>query len=120
VTIALQVKLILWSHENQANDIVDLWQLRQQTLAMQMAYDKVVSPATIAKAILDEFKGFNPFKLLKYFFWYCSSVFSFYFILVKCCTALRQLLGLRAQASSSTFKKKKKRRDMWGADRCIE
>jgi hypothetical protein len=40
---------------------VDSWQLRQQILAMQKAYDNVVSPSTIAKTILDEFKGFNPF-----------------------------------------------------------
>jgi hypothetical protein len=42
---------------------------------MQKAYDNVVSPITIAKAILDEFKGFKPFKLLKYSFWYFLPVF---------------------------------------------
>jgi hypothetical protein len=42
---------------------------------MQKAYDNVVSPVTIAKTILDEFKGFNPFNLLKHSFWYCSPVF---------------------------------------------
>jgi hypothetical protein len=78
VTITLQVKLILWAHENEANDTVDLWLLRQQILAMQKAYDNVVSPATIAKTILDEFKGFNPFNLLKNSFWYCSPVFLFF------------------------------------------
>jgi hypothetical protein len=57
--------------------------LRQQILAMQKAYDNVVSPATVAKTILDEFKGFNPFKLLNYSFWYCSPVF---FFLVECHT----------------------------------
>jgi hypothetical protein len=41
---------------NEANDTVDLWQLRQQILAMLKGYDSVVSPATIAKTILDEFK----------------------------------------------------------------
>jgi hypothetical protein len=42
---------------------------------MQKAYDSVVSPATVAKTI---FKSFNPFKLLKYSFWYCSPVFFFF------------------------------------------
>jgi hypothetical protein len=56
VTITLQVKLILWAHENEANDAVDLWLLRQQILAMQKAYDNVVSPANIAKIILHEFR----------------------------------------------------------------
>jgi hypothetical protein len=64
-------------HENKANDIVSLWLLRQKILAMQKAYDNVVSPATFAKTILDEFKHFNPFKLLKYSFWYCSLFFFF-------------------------------------------
>jgi hypothetical protein len=63
VTVTLQVKLILWVHENEANDTVDLWLSRQKILAMQKAYDNVVSPDTIAKTILDEFKGFNPFNL---------------------------------------------------------
>jgi hypothetical protein len=49
VTITLQVKLILWTHENEANDTVDLWLLRQQILAMQNIYDNAVSPATIGK-----------------------------------------------------------------------
>jgi hypothetical protein len=53
---------------------VDLGLLRQQILAMQKAYDNV-SVATIAKTILDEFKGFNPFKLLKY----CLATVLFYF-----------------------------------------
>jgi hypothetical protein len=47
---------------------VDFWLLRQQILAMQKAYDIVVSSATIAKTILDEFKGLNPFNLLKHSF----------------------------------------------------
>jgi hypothetical protein len=77
VTIALQVKFILWAHENKVNNTVDLWLLRQQILAMQKAYDNAVSPATIAKTILHEFKGFDPFSLLKYS-WYCSPVFLFF------------------------------------------
>jgi hypothetical protein len=64
-SITLQVKLILWAHENEAIDTIDLWLLRQQILAMQKAYDNVVYPANIAKTILDKFKGFNPFNLLK-------------------------------------------------------
>jgi hypothetical protein len=43
---------------------------------MKKAYDNVVSPAIIAKTVLDEFKGFNPFKFLKHS-WYCSPVFFF-------------------------------------------
>jgi hypothetical protein len=78
VTTALQAKLILWAHENEASSAVDFQLFRQQTLAMQMDYDNVVSPANIAKIILDEFKDFNPFKLLKYSFWYCSPVFFFF------------------------------------------
>jgi hypothetical protein len=35
---------------------MDLWLLRPQILAMQKAYDNVVSPSTIAKAILNELK----------------------------------------------------------------
>jgi hypothetical protein len=68
VTITLQVKFILWTHENKANNTVDLWLLRQQILAMQKACDNIVSPATIANMILDEFKGFNPFNVLKHSF----------------------------------------------------
>jgi hypothetical protein len=49
VTITLQVKLISWAHENEANNAVDLWLLRQQILAMQNIYDNVVFPDTIAK-----------------------------------------------------------------------
>jgi hypothetical protein len=79
VTIAFQIKLILWAHENEANDTVDFWLLRQQILAMQKAYDNVVSPATIAKTILDKFKGFKPFNLLKNSFWYCSLFSCFLF-----------------------------------------
>jgi hypothetical protein len=28
--------------------------------------------------ILDEFKGFNPFNVLKHSFWYCSPIFLFF------------------------------------------
>jgi hypothetical protein len=78
VTKTLQVKLIFWAHENEANDTVDLWLLRQQILAMQKAYCNVVFPANIAKTILDAFKGFNPLNLQKHSFWYCSPVFLFF------------------------------------------
>jgi hypothetical protein len=48
---------------------------------MQKAYDNVVSLANIEKkkTILDEFKGFNPFNLLKHS-WHCLPIFS-----VGCC-----------------------------------
>jgi hypothetical protein len=61
-----------------SNNTADLQQLRKQILTMQKAYDNVVSPANIAKTILGQFKGFNPFNLLKHSSWcYCSSVFMF-------------------------------------------
>jgi hypothetical protein len=41
-------------------------------------------PANIAKTILDEFKGFNPFNLLKHF-WYCSPVFLFFHLNATWC-----------------------------------
>jgi hypothetical protein len=70
----------------QSNDTVDLWQLRQQILVMKRAYDNFVSPANIANTIMDEFKGSNPFNLLKHSFWclagisvLLSSVFLFFF-----------------------------------------
>jgi hypothetical protein len=66
--IVLEVMFILWAHENEANNTVDLWLLRQQILAMQNAHHNV-STANIAKTILDEFKSFNPFNSLKYSFW---------------------------------------------------
>jgi hypothetical protein len=58
------VKLVLCAHGNEANNTVDLWQLRQQILAVQKAYDNALSPANIAKTIPEEFRGFSPFNLL--------------------------------------------------------
>jgi hypothetical protein len=52
------------------NDSLNLQALRQQILAMQRAHDQVADPADIAKTILDELQGFNPFNTLKYSFWY--------------------------------------------------
>jgi hypothetical protein len=52
------------------NDSLNLQALRQQVLAMQRAHDQVAAPADIAKTILDELQGFNPFNTLKYSFWY--------------------------------------------------
>jgi hypothetical protein len=46
-------KACLMAHENEANDTVDLWVLRQQILAMQKTYDNFVSPGTIANIVLD-------------------------------------------------------------------
>jgi hypothetical protein len=93
VMVILQVKLILQVNENETNYTVDLWLLRPQILAMQKAYDNGVSPATIVKNILDEFKGFNPFKLVRFSFWYCSPVFfSVFYFLVECHTVQRLLV----------------------------
>jgi hypothetical protein len=66
---------------------------------MQKAYDNV-SPANIAKTILNELKSFNPFNLLKHSFWYLAgrSVLLFICFLVLsagCHMVQRQLLGVR-------------------------
>jgi hypothetical protein len=71
--------------------------MKQMVLWIYGYYGKKFWPSTIAKTILVEFKGLNPFKLLKYSFWYCSPVF---FVSVECHMVQRQLLGLREQASS--------------------
>jgi hypothetical protein len=42
--------------------------VKTTNIGHQKAYDTVVSPATTAKTVLDELKGFNPFKLLKHSF----------------------------------------------------
>jgi hypothetical protein len=83
----------------QSNDTVNLRQLRQQILAMQKAFDNDVSSAKIAKPILDELMGFNPFNLLKYSFWYLAGISVLLFICflvlsVGYHTVQRQLLGL--------------------------
>jgi hypothetical protein len=109
VTINLQVKIILWAHENEANDTVDLWLLRQQILAMQKAYDNVVSPAIIVKTILDKFKDFNPFNLLKNSFWHCSLFSCFFQSDAAWCEATH---WIRGQASLGALKKFKKG-EMW-------
>jgi hypothetical protein len=57
-----------------SNDTLNLQHLRQQILAMQRAYDQVISPADMAKTILDELQGFNPFNVLKHAFWYLIGI----------------------------------------------
>jgi hypothetical protein len=47
---------------------------------MQKAYDNAVSPANIAKTVLDELKGFHLFNLLKYSFWYLAGISVLLFI----------------------------------------
>jgi hypothetical protein len=47
VTVALWVKLTFWAHENEANDTVDFWLLREQIWAVQKAYDDVVPQLTL-------------------------------------------------------------------------
>jgi hypothetical protein len=83
-----------------SSDPGDLRQLRQQILAMQKAYDDIVSPGNIAKTVLDELKGLNLFNLLKHFFWNLAGISVLLFIcflvlLVRCCQVQRQVLGLR-------------------------
>jgi hypothetical protein len=67
-------------------------------LAIQKA-DNVVSPANIAKTILDELKGFNPFNLPEHSFLYLAGISMLLFICFLvlsfgCWTVQRQLLGL--------------------------
>jgi hypothetical protein len=80
---------------------------------MQKAYDNV-SPVNIAKAILDEFKGFNLFNLLKHSFWYLAGISMLLFICslvlsVRCCMVQRQLLGLRIRLHQEHLRNKKGR-----------
>jgi hypothetical protein len=42
------------------NDSLNLQALRQQILAIQQAHDQMITPADIAKTILEELQGFNP------------------------------------------------------------
>jgi hypothetical protein len=51
-----------------SNDTLNLQHLKQQILAIQRAYDQVISPADMAKTILDELQGFNPLNVLKHSF----------------------------------------------------
>jgi hypothetical protein len=54
-----------------------------------------VSPANIAKIILDELKAFHLLNLLKHSFWYLAGLFTCFLVLsVRCHTVQRQLLGL--------------------------
>jgi hypothetical protein len=66
---------------------------------MQGAHDQVIAPEDIAKTVLDELYGFNPFNTLKYSFWHLIAIV----LLMICCFCLlsvgarkikRQLLGL--------------------------
>jgi hypothetical protein len=92
----------------QSNDTVNLWQLKQQILAMQKAYDNIVSPANIAKTILDDFKGFNLFNLLKHSFSYLAGLFTCFLVLsVGCRTVQRQFLGLRGKLHWEYLRNKK-------------
>jgi hypothetical protein len=61
-----------------SNDTLKFQHLRQQILEMQRTYDQVISPANMAKTILDEMKGFTPFNIHKHSFWY------FYTFSVRC------------------------------------
>jgi hypothetical protein len=51
---------------------------------MQRAHDQVATPADIAKTILLELQGFNPFSTLKYSFWYFIGIA----LLMICCFCL--------------------------------
>jgi hypothetical protein len=50
---------------------------------MQRAPDQLAAPAGIAKTILDELQGFNPFDTLKYSFWHFIGI-----VLLICCFCL--------------------------------
>jgi hypothetical protein len=82
-----------------SNDTLNLQHLRKQILAMQRAYDQVIFPANMAKTILDELKGFNPFNICKHSFRYLVGIVVLLLIwfctfLVRCQAIQRQLLGL--------------------------
>jgi hypothetical protein len=51
---------------------------------MQRAHNQVAAPADIAKTILEELQGFNPFNTLKYSFWYFIGIV----LLMICCFCL--------------------------------
>jgi hypothetical protein len=78
---------------------------------MQKAYDNV-SLANVAKTILDELKGVNPFNLLKHSFWCLAGISVLLFICflvlsVGCCAMQRQLLGLRVGLHREHLRNKK-------------
>jgi hypothetical protein len=57
----------------------------------------VAAPADRAKSILDELQGFNPFNILKYFFWYFIGIV----LLMICRFAYFQLELERSKGDSS-------------------
>jgi hypothetical protein len=82
-----------------SNETLNLQHLRQQILTMQRAYNQVISPADLAKTLLDELQGFNPFSVLKYFFWYLTGtgvllLIWFCTFSVRCHAIQKQLFGL--------------------------
>jgi hypothetical protein len=64
---------VMGAWEN-SNDSLNLQHLRHQMLAMQREYDQVISPANMAKTILDELPSINPFNVLKHSFWYLIGI----------------------------------------------
>jgi hypothetical protein len=81
------------------NDYLNLQSLRQQILAMQQANDQVISPADVAKTILEELQGFNPLNNQKHSFWYVIGIvllmiYCFCLLSVGAQKIKRQLLGL--------------------------
>jgi hypothetical protein len=59
--------------------------IKATNIGHDRGYDDAVFPAIIANTILDEFKGFNPFNLLKYINnnnnnnnWYYSPILLFF------------------------------------------
>jgi hypothetical protein len=95
-----------------SNDTLNLQHLRQQILAMQRVYDQVISPADMAKIILDELQGFNPFNIIKYSFWHligigvlpliCFCTFSVRYQAIQ-----RHLLGLNTNLDHEHLRNKK-------------
>jgi hypothetical protein len=79
---------------------------------MQRAYDQVISPANMAKTILDELQGFNPFSILKHLFWYLIGrglfqLICFCALSVRCQAIQRQLLGLNTGLHPEHLRNKK-------------
>jgi hypothetical protein len=102
---------IMGASEN-SNDTLNLQHLRQQILTMQRAYDQVISLADMAKTVLDELRGFNPFNIFKHSFWYLIGIgvlllISFCTFSVGCQAIQRQLLGLNTSLHQEHLRNKK-------------
>jgi hypothetical protein len=111
VTITLQVKLILWVHENKANNTVDLWLLRQQILAMTEAMMML-----FFQLLLQTQSWMNSRVSIHLTCLGTPLVLFTNFIVFSVeCHGVRTTPWIRGQASLGAFKKPKKR-EIWKAE----